>query len=127
MMRKVWIIAGIRHFSDNGYMEAQLERHALLNGYPDEVVSGTAKGADSCGEAWARIHGIPVRRFPADWNTHGRSAGPIRNNQMAEYARNDGVLFLFWDGKSAGSRSMLAAAQKRGIPVIQFIVPELCK
>ena len=41
-----------------------------------EVVSGTARGVDQLGEDWADEHAIPVERFPADWDTHGRSAGP---------------------------------------------------
>ena len=57
------------------------------SGFPvAEVVSGTARGVDQLGEDWADEHGIPVERFPADWDTHGRSAGPIRNEEMAEYA-----------------------------------------
>lgn len=42
--------------------------------------------ADACGEAWAKENGIPVRVFPADWGTHGKAAGPMRNWQMARYA-----------------------------------------
>lgn len=57
------------------------------SGFPvAEVVSGTARGVDQLGEEWAAEHGIPVERFPADWDTHGRAAGPIRNEEMAEYA-----------------------------------------
>lgn len=51
-----------------------------------EVVSGTARGGDQLGEKWAERRGIPIERFPADWDSHGRSAGPIRNQQMIEYA-----------------------------------------
>lgn len=51
-----------------------------------EVVSGKARGVDKCGERWADRNGIPVKDFPADWAKHGNSAGPIRNEAMAEYA-----------------------------------------
>ena len=43
-------------------------------------------GAGAAGEEWAGRHGLPVRRFPADWARHGKKAGPIRNRIMAEYA-----------------------------------------
>jgi hypothetical protein len=49
-----------------------------------EVVSGVDAGADEFGEKWAKINNIPVKIFKADWKTHGRAAGPIRNKQMAE-------------------------------------------
>ena len=117
----VWIIAGSRHFQDQDYVSRILDEFAAEHGHPKAVLSGAAKGADRCGECWASKSGIPIIRFHADWNKHGKAAGPLRNNQMAEYAKDSGVLFLFWDGKSPGSRSMLQAAQKHGITVHQFI------
>ena len=119
--KKVWIIAGSRHFDDQQYMSSKLTEYAETYGYPREVVSGAAKGADHCGEIWAADNEIPIKRFPADWAQHGRAAGPIRNTAMATYAGNSGILFLFWDGTSPGSASMLYIAQRCGIPVIQFI------
>jgi len=38
------------------------------------------------GIEWAEANGIEVARFPADWDTHGRAAGPIRNQQMLDEA-----------------------------------------
>ena len=70
-----------------------------------EVVSGGAKGADSEGERWANYHGIPITKFPADWDKYGRKAGPMRNKQMAEYA--DGLV-LFQGGR--GSANMYSNA-----------------
>lgn len=72
-----------------------------------ELVSGGAKGVDDLGELWARTYQVPIRRFPADWNTHGRAAGPIRNKQMAEYA--DALILIPTGGP--GSRSMLSIWQ----------------
>ena len=51
------------------------------------VVSGTARGADYWGERWAEENKIPIKRYYPDWNRHGKSAGPIRNQEMAENAR----------------------------------------
>lgn len=57
------------------------------SGFPvREVVSGTARGVDQLGEEWAAEHDVAVKRFPADWDTHGRSAGYVRNEEMAAYA-----------------------------------------
>lgn len=52
----------------------------------DEVVSGGAKGADSLAEIYASDIGLKLTVFPADWEKHGKAAGPIRNAQIAEYA-----------------------------------------
>lgn len=69
------------------------------------------------GEAFAEAEGLTVRRFPADWDLHGRSAGYIRNEQMAEYA--DGLI-AFWDGSSRGTRHMINTAKKAGLHVRVF-------
>lgn len=83
-----------------------------------EVVSGTASGVDSLGERWATEKGIPIKRFSAEWEKYGRSAGPRRNKQMAVYAN---ALILVWDGKSSGSRHMLCVARTMGLRVAAFL------
>jgi predicted Rossmann fold nucleotide-binding protein DprA/Smf involved in DNA uptake len=96
-----------------------------------EVVSGGARGVDICGEKFqecysemgVRYHNpvasLKLTRFPADWNTHGKAAGPIRNKQMAEYAD---ALLLIWDGESSGSRNMKETMLKLGKPVYEVIL-----
>lgn len=68
------------------------------------VISGRARGADNYGEEWALQNGIPVERYPADWDRYGKGAGMIRNQQMSKVA--DGLLCL-WDGASKGSADMI--------------------
>ncbi|MDM8565094.1 SLOG family protein [Candidatus Halobeggiatoa sp. HSG11] len=83
-----------------------------------EIVSGGARGADMLGERWANNNNLPVKRFPADWNTYGKAAGPIRNTAMAKYAaKNNGALLVIWDGTSRGTLSMINQANQQGIPV----------
>jgi hypothetical protein len=84
-----------------------------------EIVCGEAKGVDSAGKLFAEQYGIDVMSFPADWNTHGRAAGPIRNMQMADYAD---MLLLIWDGKSRGSLNMKQNMIKRNKPVYEVII-----
>jgi len=79
-----------------------------------EVVSGCARGADRLGERWAEQNGIPVKRFPADWDTHGKSAGHMRNREMGLYAD---ALVALWDGQSPGTRGMIEFAKSRGLVV----------
>lgn len=70
-----------------------------------EVVSGGASGADHAGELWAEANDVPVRVFEADWDEHGRAAGPIRNSEMVDYA--DQVVAI-WNGKSVGTSDTIA-------------------
>lgn len=89
-----------------------------------EVVSGCAPGADTHGEFFAACKDIPVVEFPANWNTHGKAAGPIRNQAMADYAD---ALILVWDGKSRGSRDMLRKARAKGLRVFVWDYVKGCE
>ena len=79
-----------------------------------EVVCGVARGADMLGLSWATAYGKPVAKFYADWDKYGKSAGPIRNGEMADYA--DGLIAI-WDGKSKGTLDMIRQMNKRQKPV----------
>jgi hypothetical protein len=105
------IIAGGRDF-DN-YLH--LLEAVVKSGFDvTEVVSGGAPGADTLGELFALDLEIPLKRFPADWNRHGRAAGPIRNGEMAEYGD---ALIAMWDGVSTGTANMIKQATERGLKV----------
>lgn len=111
------IIAGGREFKDYPLLKKEVHEfifHKLDLEFKDkvEIVSGKAPGADSLGEEYAREMQYPVKEFPADWKTLGRTAGPVRNRQMAEYAD---ACIVFWDGLSRGTQSMISEAKKAGI------------
>ena len=78
------------------------------------VICGLARGADTLGNRYAEERGHTVQYFPADWKKYGRSAGYIRN---AEMAQNADALAAFWDGKSLGTRHMIEAAKQYGLKV----------
>lgn len=78
------------------------------------IISGSAKGVDTIGEEYARANLIRVERFPAQWDTHGRKAGFIRNIQMAENAE---ALIAVWDGISSGTQHMIEYAKNKGLKV----------
>lgn len=105
------IIAGSRTIEDYSLVCRAIEKSGFQ---VKEVVSGTARGVDRLGEKWAAFNKIPVKSFPADWDKHGKAAGPIRNRQMAEYAD---ALVCLWDGKSKGSKHMIDIANELGLAV----------
>ena len=106
------IIAGGRNYK---LTAKDVETLDSLQRCIEEIVSGGALGADKSGESYAFYKKIPVKRFPADWQTHGRAAGPIRNKAMAEYA--DAVA-LFPGGK--GTDSMFREAKAAGLTIYDF-------
>ena len=102
------IIAGSRDFDDYEVLRNYCD-HVLQNQTDIEIVSGTARGADQLGERYAKERGYSVKQFPADWDKHGRSAGYIRNEEMAKYGD---ALIAFWNGMSKGTEHMINLAKQ---------------
>lgn len=116
------IIAGGRDYqftdADLHWLD-DLAASAKGSGNPfEEIVTGGASGADTGGWIWAKGAEIPTRKFPADWLTHGKAAGPIRNRQMAEYVGPNGLCILFPGGK--GTASMRVEAERVGMRIVKY-------
>lgn len=79
------------------------------------VICGMARGADLFGRNWAISVGMPVSEFPADWNKYGKSAGYLRNVQMAE---NADAVVLFAGGK--GTQHMANIAREKGLKIYDW-------
>lgn len=110
------IIAGSRGITEYSIvLQAIIESDFKVT----EVVSGTAEGVDRLGETFAHIGNIPCNRFPADWKKYGKSAGMIRNEEMA---RNADALIAVWDGKSKGTKGMIDIARLKGLKVFVYQV-----
>lgn len=113
------IIAGSRDFDNYNLLENSVKN--ILKDYEDiEIISGTAKGADSLGEIYAKENNIKLKQFPAQWNLYGKQAGYIRNKQMAKYSIEDnsiGILIAFWDGVSKGTGHMINIANEMNLQV----------
>jgi hypothetical protein len=119
------IIAGSREFNNYAILKHNVIKILLeinpVNNIEVEIISGTAKGADQLGEKFAREFNYKIKRFPANWDLYGKSAGYRRNEQMALYTKEDnGVLIAFLDGKSKGTKHMIDLAYKHGLRV--FII-----
>lgn len=102
------IVAGGRDLKDYRLVSKTLDNLKK----PFDVVCGEAKGADALGKRYATEHDLIVHSFPADWTTHGKSAGYKRNEQMAEFAD---ACIAFWDGRSRGTKHMIDIATRKGL------------
>lgn len=77
------IIAGSRTITDYDIVK---NAFILFPYEVTEIISGGARGVDKIGEQIAKEFNIPFTIFNADWEQFGKSAGYIRNTQMAQYA-----------------------------------------
>lgn len=102
------IIAGSRDFMDYDYLK---EAYFNLCVEVTEIVSGGARGVDALGERLSlEVLGKPAIVFPADWDKHGKAGGPIRNQQMADYAH--GLLAINLN-QSPGTTDMIIRAKQK--------------
>jgi hypothetical protein len=111
------VIAGSRNFND--YDKLRKDVNDFLNGGGHEIVSGNALGADKLGERYAMEYGFKITRFLPEYGAFGKRAPLIRNRQMAEYSN---ACICFWDGKSKGTKNMIAEAEKACIPLKVILI-----
>ena len=105
------IIAGTRTFNDYEFIKNNIMK---IKNPIKEIVSGNSNRVDKLGEKFAKENNIELKIFKADWDNLGKKAGPIRNQEMANYAD---VALIFWDGISPGSKSMINEMKKIGKPI----------
>lgn len=76
-MTKQIIVTGGRDYND-----WVMFQDVLISFNPSLIIQGGASGADKMAKEWARLNNIECETVEADWDKHGKAAGPIRNKQM---------------------------------------------
>lgn len=69
-----------------------------------EIISGGARGVDTCAREYALSHGIKLTEFLPDYKKYGRSAPLKRNITIIE---NADLVLAFWDGSSRGTKFVI--------------------
>lgn len=110
------IVAGGRDFDDYNLLEKTLD--ILLKNFDDiTIISGTAKGADSLGEVYAKKRNYGIIKMSANWDKYGKRAGYLRNSEMASKVKefDNYASVCFWDGKSKGTKHMIDISKSQDI------------
>lgn len=81
------------------------------------IVSGMADGADTIGIAWAHNNSVHVEGHSPDWDTHGKRAGPIRNQEMLD----SGIDLAIEFPGGRGTADMRRRLEKAGVPIIEYM------
>jgi hypothetical protein len=117
-VRPLVIVTGGRDFQDERLVFLVLE---YLN--PEKVIQGGAAGADALARAWAaKLGGVPCETFEADWATHGKAAGPIRNREML-FRYPYAVVVAFPGGR--GTEDCVKQARERNHIVLRVEPPAI--
>ena len=107
------IVCGGRDYQDSHAVSLALDLAYIEFGNL-HIIQGGATGADLIAKTWAITNKQQVTTVPADWETYGRSAGPIRNQIMLDKFKPD-LVIAFPGGR--GTKDMVKRALKAGIPV----------
>ena len=79
-----------------------------------EIVSGGAKGIDTCARESALRHGLKLTEYLPEYSRYGRGAPLKRNITIIE---NADLVLAFWDGKSRGTKYVIDNCEKRNIHI----------
>lgn len=108
-------IVGSRSITDSKYVFSVLDFYLarLLEENEVVVVSGGAIGIDSLGAQWAELRKLKTEIYLPDWQTHGKKAGFLRNQQIID---NSDYLIAITTG-SNGTADSIKRAVKKNIPI----------
>ncbi len=106
------LVCGGRDYSD-----AETVRQSLDMVRATTIITGGARGADELGLKEASRRGTASMVFCADWQKHGKVAGPIRNQQMLDEGKPD-LVMAFPGGR--GTADMVRRAKNAGVPVMEI-------
>ena len=80
----------------------------------EEIVSGGARGVDTCAAEHAKNNGIKLTVFIPQYERYGRAAPIVRNKEIVDYADK---IIAFWDGKSNGTKFVIDNCRKLDVPI----------
>lgn len=109
------LVCGGRDFHDFSFLFGVMD-HITTKCPITLVIEGGAAGADRLAREWANSREIPVSTFPANWDLHGKRAGPVRNCKMLREGRPD-LVVAFKGGR--GTAHMVRISQEAGTRVLE--------
>lgn len=80
-----------------------------------EIVSGGAKGIDTCAREYAKSKKLKLTEFLPEYNKYKKAAPLKRNLQIIKYAD---IVIAFWDGKSKGTKYTIDNCKKQNKKII---------
>lgn len=115
------LVCGGRNYDNRERLFKVLDKAfkaASIAGRSFTLIHGGARGADKLSHVWAQTRQInDVRVYEADWETHKRVAGPIRNIKMLTEGQPH-VIIAFKGGN--GTAHMMKIGREAGVPVYEI-------
>lgn len=110
------LVTGSRNWTNEAAVYSALTELIRTSNRITVVHGACPTGADAIAHHWATsVPGATAEPHPAEWDRHGKAAGPIRNQQMVDLGADVCLAFLL--GESRGTRDCMRRAEAAGIPV----------
>ena len=107
------LVCGGRNYANRAKAFKALDKVDAKHGI-DEILQGGAQGADNLAHEWAMARERVSIAVPAQWEQHGKRAGPIRNQRMLdEFKPNACVAFV----GTRGTQDMCRRCQNANVPI----------
>lgn len=107
------LVTGSRDWHDEIAIEELLFEYS-----PGLLVHGACPtGADAIADAIATRWNWDIERHPADWDRHGKKAGPLRNQHMVDLGADVCLAFILNGSRGASHTARIAEAA--GIPTVR--------
>lgn len=84
-----------------------------------EIISGGAKGIDTCARDYAISHNIKLTEFLPEFDKYGRSA-PLKRNLTI--IQNADLVIALWDGFSHGTKFVIDKCGEMGVEINIFVL-----
>lgn len=109
------LISGSRNWTDENTV-----RKVIYSFPPESVlIVGDARGADEIARNVAQERSdIIILEYKADWNKHGKRAGPIKNIEM--FSQDPDEVYTFQIDNSKGTAHAIKLAEERNIKLTKF-------
>lgn len=115
------LVCGGRNYNDRAKVFEKLGEIIGYGGHPDcrglVIIHGGANGVDKLANEFADYAGHRTDIYRADWEAHGKAAGPIRNQRMLDEGKPS-LVIAFLGGR--GTADMVRRAKAAGVRVVEI-------
>ncbi len=84
-----------------------------------EIVSGGARGIDTCAKEYAIENHIKLTEFLPEYKKFGKVAPLKRNDLIIDYSD---MIIAFWDGHSNGTKYVIENSKRKNKPIRIYLV-----
>lgn len=113
------VVTGYRYWQHWEVVDRVLEWHLdFAEGDLAVGVGDCPTGADLFVRMWCEVNHVPYREWVAPWISHGKAAGPIRNQDMINRERPARVI-AFLHHLSRGALGTARYATRNNIPLLE--------